>query len=213
MLRNEWKFKGVVVSDWDSVVELIKHGFAEDYEDAARRAFNSGLDMEMDSTCMLDHMEDIINKKQATLADLDTKVGNVLRVKFKMNLFQNYYTDPARQAIILDPKHKEAAKNQALQCPVLLQNKNKTLPIAKNIQNLAVIGALGDDPDNQIGTWAPDGRAQDSITPLTSLKAILTSTNVTFSPGYKTAQSTDPSLIADAVATASKADKILLFVG
>ena len=124
----------------------------------------------MDTTCMFDHMEDVFAKREASLADLDTKVGNVLRIKFKLDLFKNYYTDPSRQAIILDPKHKETAKKQALQCPVLLQNNNKTLPISKTTKNLAVIGALGDDPDNQIGTWAPDGRAQDSITPLTSLK-------------------------------------------
>lgn len=141
----------------------------------------------MVSTCFYDNLEDLFNKQQCSLADLDTKVANILRVKFKMNLFQNYYTDPSRQAIILDPKHKEAAKNQALQCPVLLQNKNKTLPIGSNIKTLAVIGALADDPENQIGCWAPDGRAQDSITPLTSLKAALTNTNIRFAPGYKSA--------------------------
>ena len=128
------------------------------------------------------------------MEDLDTKVGNCLRVKFKLNLFQNYYTDPSRQTIILNPAHKEAAKNQALQCPVLLQNKNKTLPISTNIGNLAVIGALADDPENQIGCWAGDGRAQDSITPLTSLKAALTKTKITFCKGYKDPKSTDKTL-------------------
>jgi beta-glucosidase len=140
-----------------------------------------------------------------TLADLDTKVANILRVKFKMNLFKNYYTDPSRQSIILDPKHKEAAKNQAVQCPVLLQNKNKTLPISANIGTLAIIGALADDPDNQIGCWAPDGRAQDSITPLTSLKAALTKTKITYAAGYKSAKSTDKSLFAEAIAAANSA--------
>ncbi len=102
---------------------------------------------------------------------------------------------------------------QALQCPVLLQNKNNTLPIGNSLKNLAIIGALADDPDNQIGCWAPDGKAEDSITPLTSLKASLTKTNIIFAPGYKTPQSPDKSLIAQAVTAASSADKILLFVG
>jgi beta-glucosidase len=100
-------------------------------------------------------------------------------------LFQNYYTDPSRQQIILNPTHKEAAKNLATQCAVLLQNKNKTLPISSTIGSLAVIGALGDDPENQIGCWAGDGKPQDSITPLTSLKAALNKTKITFSKGYK----------------------------
>jgi beta-glucosidase len=112
-----------------------------------------------------------------------------------MNLFKNYYTDPERQKVILNPTHKEAAKAQALQCPVLLQNKNQTLPINNTIGSLAVIGALADDPENQIGCWAGDAQAKDSITPLTSLKAALTKTNIKFAKGYKDVKSTDASLI------------------
>lgn len=169
--------------------------------------------MQMTTTCFYDNLESLFSSKQCSLDDLDTKVANILRVKFKMHLFQNYYTDPSRQAIILDPKHKEKAKNQALQCPILLQNKNNTLPISTTIGKLAVIGALADDPENQIGCWAPDGRAQDSITPLTSLKQALPNTTITYAPGYKTAQSTDTSLISEALIAAATADKILLFAG
>lgn len=100
-----------------------------------------------------------------------------------------------------------------MQCPVLLQNKNKGLPIDPNISNLAVIGALGDDPENQIGCWAGDGRPQDSITPLTSLKAAMTKTKITFAKGYKDAQSLDKSLFAEAIAAANQSNKILLFLG
>lgn len=78
---------------------------------------------------------------------------------------------------------------------------------------MAVIGALGDDPENQIGCWAGDGKPQDSITPLTSLKAALTKTKITFAKGYKDATSKDLSLIQEAVNVASQADKVLLFIG
>ena len=169
--------------------------------------------MEMASTCFIKYLDELLSKGLCKMSDLDEKVGNILRVKFKLNLFENYYTDPSRQSIILDPKHKEAAKNQALQCPVLLQNKNKTLPISSSIGSLAVIGALADDPDNQIGCWSIDGRAQDSITPMTSLKEALTNTKINYAQGYKTAQSTDTSLIAEAIAAANASEKILLFVG
>jgi beta-glucosidase len=147
----------------------------------------------MVTTTFYDNLEDLLNKKLVSLDDLNTKVANILRVKFKMNLFENYYTDPSRQTIILDPKHKEAAKNQAVQCPVLLQNKNKTLPISKTVGTLAVIGSLADDPENQIGCWSPDGKAQDSITPLTSLRAALTSTKIIYAQGYKDTRSIDTS--------------------
>lgn len=77
--------------------------------------------MEMISTTLYDNLEDLLNKKLVSIDDLNTKVANILRVKLKMNLFQNYYTDPSRQSIILSPKHnKEAAKLQATQCPVSL---------------------------------------------------------------------------------------------
>ena len=98
-------------------------------------------------------------------------------------------------------------------CPVLLQNKNKTLPIEESIKSLAVIGALSDDPDNQLGTWTPDGKASDSITPLTSLKQILNNTKINFAPGYKTASSSDTSLIEEAVKVASTSEKVIIFAG
>lgn len=203
-----------MVSDYTAVTELINHGFAENEWDAARRSFNAGLDMEMVSTTFYDNLEDLLAKKQVSLDDLNTKVANCLRVKFKLDLWNNYYTDPSRQAIILDPKHKEAAKQQALQCPVLLQNKNKTLPIGTNLGSIAIIGALADDPDNQIGCWAPDGKPQDSITPLTSLTAALAGkTKITFAKGYKDTRSTDTSFFAEAIAAAKSADRVLLFLG
>ena len=93
----------MVVSDFEAVTELIAHGFAENSEDAARKAFNSGLDMEMASTAYVDHLEDLLNKRLVSMDDLDMKVANILRVKFKMNLFENYYTDPSRQSILLHP--------------------------------------------------------------------------------------------------------------
>lgn len=90
-----------------------------------------------------------------------------------------------------------------MQCPVLLQNKNNTLPISSTISSLAVIGALADDQENQIGCWAPDGYAKDSITPLTSLKAALTKTKINYAPGYLNTRSTDKSLFAAAIAAAN----------
>jgi beta-glucosidase len=169
--------------------------------------------MEMVSTAFYDNLEALLSKKLVSMDDLNTKVANCLRIKLKMNLFENYYTDPSRQSIILDPKHKEAAKVQATQCPVLLQNKNKTLPISKTIGTLAVIGSLANDPDNQIGCWAPDGKPQDSITPLTTLKATLTSTKIVYAQGYKDTRSTDTSFFNEAISAASTADKVLLFLG
>lgn len=88
------------------MTELIVHGFAENAMEAAKRSFNSGLDMEMVSTAFYDNIETLLDKKLIKLEDLNTKVANCLRVKFRFNLFKNYYTDPSRQSIILSPAHK-----------------------------------------------------------------------------------------------------------
>lgn len=87
------------------------------------------------------------------------------------------------------------------------------MPISPNIGTLAFIGSLGDDPDNQIGCAVPDGYPEDSITPLTSLKAALPSTKIIYAQGYKDTRSNDTSFFDEAIAAAKQADKILLFIG
>jgi len=213
VLRKEWGFTGLVVSDYIAISEMIVHGFCENEKDAALKAFNGGVDMEMVSSCYKNYLSTLVSKGKVTQPDIDTAVGNVLRVKFKLGLFENPYTDPSRQSIILNEKFKQQAKELAVKSAVLLQNKNRTLPMSNGIRNLAIIGALADDGENQMGCWVPDGQAKDSITPLTSLKAALPTTNIIFAKGYKTCTSTDTSLIQEAVAVAQNSQRILLFVG
>lgn len=101
----------------------------------------------------------------------------------------------------------------AIKCPILLQNKNQTLPVDPSTPCLAVIGALADDKDNQIGTNAGDANPADSITFLTSITAALNKTKILFAKGYKDAKSMDKSLFSEALAAAKQADKVLLFLG
>ncbi|CAM6005746.1 unnamed protein product [Sphagnum balticum] len=183
VLRKEWGFTGLVVSDYTAISEMIVHSFCENEKDAALKAFNGGVDMEMVSSCYKNYLSTLVSEGKVRQSDIDTAVGNVLRVKFKLGLFENPYTDPSRQSIILNEKFKQQAKELAVKSAVLLQNKNKTLPISNGIKNLAIIGALADDGDNQMGCWVPDGQAKDSITPLTSLKAALSTTNIMFAKG------------------------------
>ena len=213
VLRKEWGFTGLVVSDYTAISEMIVHGFCENEKDAAYKAFTAGVDMEMVSSCYKNNIATLVSENKVSQADVDTAVANILRVKFKLGLFENPYTDPSRQSIILCDKFKQQAKELAIKSAVLLQNKNNTLPMSDGIKNLAIIGALADDGENQMGCWVPDGQGKDSITPLTSLKQNLKSTNIFFANGYKTCTSTDTSLIAEAVAAAKKSDRILLFVG
>jgi beta-glucosidase len=115
--------------------------------------------------------------------------------------------------VILSKEFLELSKELAIKSAVLLQNHNKTLPLSNSIQNLAVIGPLADDGENQIGCWAPDGEAKDSVTPLTSLKAYLTKTNITYAKGLASCTSTDTSLFAEAIAAAKKSERVIMFLG
>lgn len=145
VLRREWKFNGIVVSDYTAISEMIVHGFCENEKDAALKAFNGGVDMEMVSSCYKNYLSTLVSEGKVTQNDIDTAVGNVLRVKFKLGLFTNPYTDPSRQSIILNETFKQQAKELAVRSAVLLQNKNNTLPMSNGIKNLAIIGALADD--------------------------------------------------------------------
>lgn len=119
-----------------------------------------------------------------------------------MGLFENYYTDPARQSEILTAKNKAVAKSVALQSPILL--KSNKLPLNKStVKTLAVIGPLADDPENQIGCWAGDARAADCITVLTSLKEQMTTTTIKYSKGLPNPRSTDTGLFQEAIAAAN----------
>lgn len=114
VLRGEWGFDGFVVSDWNAIGNLINHCYAANIKDAARLAFKAGVDMEMISTCYSSNVPALISEGALKMEDLDKAVGNVLRVKFRLDLFNTYYTDPKRQEICLDKAHLDAAKKAAV---------------------------------------------------------------------------------------------------
>jgi beta-glucosidase len=116
-------------------------------------------------------------------------------VKFKLDLFNKWSTDPSRASIILDKKHLDTAKSIALQSAVLLQNTNKTLPMSKTVKSVAVIGPLADDGLNQIGCWAIDAKGSDSVTPLASLKLSLPSAQLNVAKGFKDCDATNLDLV------------------
>lgn len=135
VLRGEWGFKGFVVSDWGSVQELRAHGYAVDIRDAALKAFNAGLDMDMENGAFGPHVAELVRAGKISQARLDQAVGAILAVKFRLGLFEDPYRfcDEARQvALLLNPKHLEAARDLARRSCVLLKN-NEDLPDRKSV--------------------------------------------------------------------------------
>jgi beta-glucosidase len=172
VLRGEWNFDGFVVSDYTSVQEMIAHGYAADGADAARLGLTAGVDMEMVSRLYNQNGAALLREGKLRMADVDEAVRRVLRIKFRVGLFDQPYADESREsAVTLSAENLRAAREVAARSLVLLKNEGETLPLRKDVRSVAVLGPLADDPHAILGSWSGDGRAQDSVTLLAGIKA------------------------------------------
>jgi len=209
VLRGEWGFDGMIVTDWNSSGEMIMHGFAKDLKDATNLAVNAGVEMDMMSYGYISFIEELVKEKKISEKQIDDAVRDILRLKFRLGLFDNpYVNEEGSKDVLYAPSHLEAAKQSAIESAILLKNDN-ALPL-KDAKTLLVTGPLADAPYEQMGTWAFDGDETHSVTPLAALKKDY---NVIYEPG--TAFSRDRSIagIAKAKAAASRADAIVVFAG
>jgi len=213
VLRNEWKFDGFVVSDWGSVMELINHGYALDAKDAACKAINAGVDMEMATTAYSDNIKQLLKEGKITESRIDEAVRNILKVKYELGLFENPYVSPEAEKKLLDPSFLDHARKVARESVVMLKNDRSTLPLSMNITSVAVIGPLADAPRDQLGTWCFDGREENSVTPLKALRDILGDKRVNYVVGLKYSRDKNKSDFDKAVAAAKRSDAILFFAG
>ena len=213
VLKDEWGFKGFVVSDWGSVTEMIQHGFAADKREAAKLSALAGVDMEMVSTCYAEWLPTLIDKGVVSVDALDDAVRRILVTKARLDLFENPYADLERNEL-LDDSHLQVARELARQSMVLLKN-NGALPLQQdNLKRIAVIGPFAEAHRDQLGTWSLDGVDGDSQTPLAALKAALgPECEITFVPCLRSKQEHDLQNFETAVAAAKEADVALLFVG
>jgi len=214
VLHKEWGFRGLVVSDWNSVGELIPHGIAADGATAARKAFVAGVDMDMVSSLYHDHLQQLVSSGQASQSELNDAVRHVLRVKFALGLFEHPFVDEGSAAKALyHPESIAMAQTAAERSFVLLKNSagaggKALLPLSGN-QTIAVIGPLGDDSSYPNGAPAGTG-------PRVSLTAALAQRvgedHVLRLKGVGILDGTDAS-IAAAVAGAQKADVVVMALG
>ncbi len=212
VLRDEWDFKGIVVSDWNSVTEMIAHGYAEDAKAAARRAANAGLDMEMTSTAYEENLMTLIEEGKFTEEELDNMVRHILRVKFRLGLFENPGFSPNEEGTILSERNLAAAKEAAIRSMVLLKNQDALLPLSKKLNKVAIVGPLADAAREQLGTWTFDGDKKDSKTPVPAIKAALGNNKVIYEPGLTFSRQKTKEGFAKAIAAAKNSD-VVLFIG
>ena len=214
VLRQEWKFDGFVVSDYTSVRELINHGIAANEEDAAAAALNAGVDMEMVSRSYNTFGPKLLQQKRLSQATIDEAVRRILRIKFRLGLFDRPYTDEAREPTsLLRPESIRLAREAAGRSMVLLKNDRETLPLNKNLGSIAVIGPLADDRRAPLGWWAGDGKEENTVTPLTGIKAkVSPQTKVVYAKGCEVkGDSTEG--FPEAVNLARASDVAVVFVG
>ncbi|MCA1575905.1 MAG: glycoside hydrolase family 3 C-terminal domain-containing protein [Acidobacteria bacterium] len=214
VLRDEWKFDGFVVSDYTSVRELINHGVAANEEQAAAAALNAGVDMEMVSRSYNQFGPKLLEQRKISLATIDEAVRRILRIKFRLGLFDRPYTDEASEPqSLLRPASLSLAREIAARSMVLLKNDRNVLPLPNNVKSIAVIGPLADDRRAPLGWWAGDGREENTITPLAGLKAkVSPQTMVLYAKGSDvTGDSTAG--FEQAVAVAKQSDVAVVFVG
>ncbi|HEU4996564.1 MAG TPA: beta-glucosidase BglX [Gemmatimonadaceae bacterium] len=189
VLRRQWGFKGMVVSDWSGIWEMISHGLGDSLT-VGRRALRAGVDMEMSSTLWRDKLPAEIRAGRFPVAVLDTAVHRVLRSKAAIGLFEDPYrgTSAERERRdVLSASNRAAAREVARESIVLLTNNaaggTPALPLSKSVRSLAVVGALAADSGATLGFWAGAGRAQDAISVITALRRAMPQLQVTYAPG------------------------------
>ena len=216
VLRRRWGFKGLVVSDWSGIQELIAHRVAATRGEAGILALRAGVDVDMSDDIYVDSIAAAVRAGRLPQSFVDSSVHRLLRVKYALGLFQDPYrfSDVARERrFTLAPQHVEAARVAAREAIVLLKNANKTLPLRKDLRTIAVIGPLADDARSALGNWAADGKPEETVSALAGIRsAVATSTRVIHVRGASV-DTADTTGFAQARSAAAEADAIVLVLG
>ncbi len=215
ILRGEWGFDGVVVSDYGAVWELCVHGYAEDTKEAAYRALTAGVDMEMCSTAYAKNLEELLEEGKITEEQIDRAVLRILKLKEKLGLFENPYryadAEKAKE-VVLCAKHRALARKAVEESAVLLKNDG-VLPLSKTTKSVAVIGPHG-DTGHVLGWWLCGGLAEETVSVCEGLRRYKDDLTVRYAKGCEVGwNSVDESYIAQAVELAKTSEAVVLCLG
>ncbi len=212
ILKDKWGFDGLIVSDWEGVIQLVSQGVAADSKDAARLAINAGLDMNMIDGVFRAHLAELIKENKVDISRLDDAVKRILRVKFRLGLFERPYVKkvPENKRLML-PEDKLLAEKFAEETMVLLKNKNNILPMA-NPKRIAAIGPLVNDSANIMGTWLSQATSKDAETYLEGLKKEFANSEIQYVKGCNLDGNAETDF-SEAVNAARQSDVVFLFLG
>ena len=215
VLREEWRFGGFVVSDYDSVRQLAIHGLTGNDKDSAFEAVMAGVDMEMAGDAYIKHLAELVEEGRISIDTIDSAVASILRAKIRLGLFENPYTDPAELPPLGSEIALQTAKKAALQSAVLLKNDQEVLPLSTDqLNSLAVVGPLADAPYEQLGTWVFDGDRETSITGIEGIRDLVgDEVDVNYVRAMDTSRSRASKSFDEAVEAARGSDAVVLFLG
>jgi beta-glucosidase len=186
VLRGDWHFQGFVVSDWESVLNLTTHGFSANPADAAARAVNAGVDMEMTSTTFNDTLAQSVKSGTVSTGAIDQAVHDILMTKWRLGLFRTPYADPAKAAAaMVTAEQRQAARDVATRTAVLLRNDGHLLPLTGGMKHIALIGPLADSKADIMGSWSLAGHPADSVTVLEGMRKRFGADAVTYTTGVE----------------------------
>jgi beta-glucosidase len=214
ILKGEWKFTGFVISDWGSIRELMNHGIAASTAEACEKAVNAGVDMDMVGQIYPEVLANLVRQGKVSQTRIDDAVRRILRIKFKLGLFEHPLANPAREAsVVLAKENLDGALDSARRSIVLLKNEGGLLPLKKEIKSVAVIGPLADDRVTPLGSWSGKGSPENVVSVLEGIKSkVAPGTQVLHAKGCDVNSETTE-MIAEAVALAKKAEVAILVVG
>jgi len=216
ILRDEWGFKGFVVSDWNSIGELINHGFASDLKHAGQISLNAGLDMDMESRSYITHLKELEDEGKVDEDLIDESVKRILRVKFMLGLFDDpyrYCQKEREQKNIMTDEVRIAALEVAKRSMVLLKNEKNILPLKKTYKRIGVIGPLANSKTHPLGGWSAMGDSVDVTTVLEGLKNYVDKKiDIAYAEGCKIDDNSTAGF-KNAVNIAKKSDVVVLCLG
>ncbi len=210
VLRGEWGFDGLVVSDWGSIQQMIPHGFSQDIKEAAMQGALAGVDMDMENGAYNKPLIELVQEGKVPMSVIDEMVANVLKLKCRLGLFENPYVDLKTANRFYTPENLQAARDAAVESMVLLKNDG-VLPLAPG-KKIALIGPMADAQHDQNGTWCFDLDKTHSVTALTALQDRYGKDNVIYAPGLTYSRQRDTKGFDEAIAAAKQAD-VIIYVG
>lgn len=213
ILKGKWGFGGFVVSDWNSVGEMLNHGLVADLKGAAYHGVSAGCDMDMESRAYTSHLEDLVKEGAVDEAYIDDAVRRILLKKFELGLFDDpfrYCDEQRQQRTVLSQELKDVAREAGRSSIVLLKNETKVLPLEEP-KRIAVIGALTNSQVDMLGSWAIEGVEEEVVTVLQGIKNRYPNSVVTYAEGYDL--ETNQLDLVEAKRAAATADVVVVGLG